>query len=153
MGRPASFVLANSRSATGPGWIREENPYSAAFASSFSRGIGKKMERDLHGIWKERGARYQMLDGKILLSAVSPQIDISSLPRATSIHSRPDLKETIYSDGPELRQSILEEEAHDTLHEVAVALKIKKPERLSAKDLITLLIAALPNLKHCPGSS
>jgi hypothetical protein len=50
---------------------------------------------------------------------------------------------------PELRQSILEEEARDTLREVAIALRIKKPEQLSAKDLITLLIAALPKLEHC----
>ncbi|KAL4993068.1 hypothetical protein BDV10DRAFT_190320 [Aspergillus recurvatus] len=50
---------------------------------------------------------------------------------------------------PELRQSILEEEARGALREVAVALRIKKPERLSAKDLITLLIAALPKLEHC----
>ncbi|KAL4756297.1 uncharacterized protein BDW70DRAFT_154311 [Aspergillus foveolatus] len=38
---------------------------------------------------------------------------------------------------PELRQPILEEEARDTLREIA------------PKDLITLLIAALPKLEHC----
>jgi hypothetical protein len=114
-----------------------------------SREALEKKERDRHGIWKERGARYQMLDGKTLVSPVPPQIDISSSPRAIPTHFLPELKGTIYSEGPKLRQSILEEEAHDTLHEVAVALRIKKPERLSAKDLITLLIAALPNLQHC----
>ncbi|PKY02819.1 hypothetical protein P168DRAFT_192021 [Aspergillus campestris IBT 28561] len=50
---------------------------------------------------------------------------------------------------PELRQSILKAEARDTLREIAVALRIKEPKRLSAKDLVTLLIAALPKLEHC----
>lgn len=50
---------------------------------------------------------------------------------------------------PVLRQSILEKEARDALREIAAALKIEKPKRLSAKDLVTLLIAALPKLEHC----
>lgn len=50
---------------------------------------------------------------------------------------------------PQLRESILEDEAFDTLREVAVALNIKRPGRLSTKHLITLLVAALPNLEYC----
>ncbi|KAJ5551576.1 hypothetical protein N7535_000479 [Penicillium sp. DV-2018c] len=50
---------------------------------------------------------------------------------------------------PALRKSIQDEEAHDTLHEVGVALGIRMTGQLSAKDLIILLIAALPNLEHC----
>ncbi|KAJ5131101.1 uncharacterized protein N7515_007140 [Penicillium bovifimosum] len=106
----------------------------------------EKKERDRHGIWKERGARYQMLDGKILTSPVPPQIDMSR-PMTSNCHGL--WTEAIPSEGPELRIFILEEEAHDTLHELAVALGIKKPEQLSAKHLITLLIAALPKLEHC----
>lgn len=57
---------------------------------------------------------------------------------------------------PILRQCILEDEAVDTLREIGVALNIKGPGRLSAKHLIILLLAALPNLEYCslfPGSS
>ncbi|BCS27118.1 uncharacterized protein APUU_60166S [Aspergillus puulaauensis] len=48
-----------------------------------------------------------------------------------------------------LRRSILEDEAVDTLREVGAALNIKRPGRLSAKHLIILLLAALPNLEYC----
>ncbi|KAJ5551349.1 hypothetical protein N7535_000700 [Penicillium sp. DV-2018c] len=116
-----------------------------------SREALEKKERDRHGIWKERGAWYQMLDGKILTSPVAPQIDMSSSPRTITNTSlcRRESRGSIDSERPELRTSILEEEAHDTLHEVAVALGIKRPKGLSAKHLITFLIAALPNLEHC----
>lgn len=50
---------------------------------------------------------------------------------------------------PILKQSILEVEAAETLHEVGVALSIKHPGRLSTKYLITLLLAELPNLEYC----
>ncbi|KAL2823711.1 hypothetical protein BDW59DRAFT_163078 [Aspergillus cavernicola] len=129
MGRPASFVLANSRSATRPGWVREEDSYTAASAPSFSRGLGKGGERPSEDV-KGTEDTGRTPDEEVL---IPPDVDTCYWP---TVSEQPQ---------PELRQSILEEEARDTLREVAVALRIKKPERLSTKDLITLLIAALPS--------
>ncbi|KAJ5139268.1 uncharacterized protein N7515_004116 [Penicillium bovifimosum] len=118
---------------------------------SFLRTVARR--RDLAGFVKririvphllqasrEDLEKYQML--------LPPQIGMSSLwSDMTDCHGL--FTKPIESEGPGLRTSILEEEAHDTLHEVAVALGTKKPKGLSAKHLITLLIAALPNLEHC----
>lgn len=50
---------------------------------------------------------------------------------------------------PQPREYISEEEAQDTLQEIAPMSGIEEPERFSAGDLVTFLIAVLPNLEHC----
>ncbi|PLN81409.1 hypothetical protein BDW42DRAFT_169008 [Aspergillus taichungensis] len=97
-------------------------------------------ERDRQRLLEERKIRAGTANRKGLLP---PDVDIDNLPYQSDlpVHFDPPL--------PELRQSILEDEARDTLREIAVALRIKKPTRLSAKDLVTLLIAALPKLELC----
>lgn len=43
----------------------------------------------------------------------------------------------------------VEKEARDVLRLAGLGLRIEEPERLSANDLVTLLIALLPKLQHC----
>ncbi|PLB34985.1 uncharacterized protein BDW47DRAFT_111211 [Aspergillus candidus] len=100
----------------------------------------EKEERDRQRLLKEGKTRARTPNGKGLRP---PDVDNSPLRAYCGLNTCCDQPQ------PELRQSILRAEACDTLREIAVALKIKEPKRLSAKDLITLLIAALPKLEHC----
>ncbi|OJJ77606.1 hypothetical protein ASPBRDRAFT_25257 [Aspergillus brasiliensis CBS 101740] len=101
-----------------------------------SREAVEKEKRNRQRMWEEY-IRGLPQDERLRLPSEPPTCPIS-----VSDHLQPPQ--------PELRQAIGEEEARDTLREVAIALRLNAPEqRVAAKDLVTLLIAALPKLEHC----
>ncbi|KAL4905231.1 hypothetical protein BDW74DRAFT_153271 [Aspergillus multicolor] len=53
------------------------------------------------------------------------------------------------ADRPHPRLCIAEHEAQDALQEVACTLELESIKQLSARDLVTLLLAELPNPEHC----
>ncbi|KAL4810801.1 hypothetical protein BDV18DRAFT_155414 [Aspergillus unguis] len=66
-----------------------------------------------------------------------PEVDISGLFHPDDLPK------------PQLKPCITEDEARETLREVRAALKINPSKKLAAKDLVTLLVAALSNLQQC----
>ncbi|RMJ23261.1 hypothetical protein PHISP_05869 [Aspergillus sp. HF37] len=125
-GRLLSFLRTVARRRDLAGFVRRIHILPHLLQAS--REALEKEERDHQKMLKERTPNEEGL--------LPPHVDLSWL-----IDSE--------QPQPELRQSITEEEARNTLREVAVALRIKKPKRLSAKDLVTLVIVALPRLEHC----
>lgn len=116
----------------------------------FMPGYGDSWRSDLY-TWDSRLTSF--------MRTVARRRDLAALVKRIYVH--PYLLESLYeaevveANGvsypipPPLPECISEEEARDTLRPVALALGIEEPQQLSADDLVTLLIAELPNLQHC----